>query len=213
MEGVGARLGRSSTRYGPVTVFTGPVRKWKKKWVHISPSNNNNSSSSSNHSQNHQSSVNGTSNGNNVSHLLLFKWTPISQSQNGNNGDSGDKNSVKEDAVVAPEEPPRRKFRYMPIALLEEQKKEAAEKAEDETEPGDTDPSLAEPAAKSDGFDEKPDINDVPMEENQEGNKIVQDLNESTLDLSLGLTAHDGDPDSNMDQSREEEKLERVNSK
>lgn len=48
----------------------------------------------------------------------------------------------------------------------------------------------------------------------QEGNKIVrQDLNESTLDLSLGLTGHDGDPDSNMDRSKEEEKLGRVNSK
>uniref|UniRef100_A0A1D1ZAJ3 Protein CONTINUOUS VASCULAR RING 1 n=1 Tax=Anthurium amnicola TaxID=1678845 RepID=A0A1D1ZAJ3_9ARAE len=36
MEGVGARLGRSSTRYGPVTVFSGPVRRWKKRWVHVS---------------------------------------------------------------------------------------------------------------------------------------------------------------------------------
>ncbi|KAF2530928.1 hypothetical protein F2Q70_00032891 [Brassica cretica] len=50
MEGVGGRLGRSSTRYGgPATVFTGPVRKWKKKWVHVSPSTKklNHSSSSS----------------------------------------------------------------------------------------------------------------------------------------------------------------------
>lgn len=124
MEGVGARLGRSSTRYGPAAVFTGPVRKWKKKWVHVSPSNNGGSSSNnsnSNHSQNHLSS-NGTSNGNNGSHLVLFKWTPISQSQNNNNGNNtnnnsndGNNSSSKDDAAAAPEEPPRRKFKYIPV--------------------------------------------------------------------------------------------------
>uniref|UniRef100_A0A2P2LEC7 Uncharacterized protein MANES_05G109900 n=1 Tax=Rhizophora mucronata TaxID=61149 RepID=A0A2P2LEC7_RHIMU len=39
MEGVGSRLGRASSRYGPpaaAAVFSGPVRKWKKKWVHVS---------------------------------------------------------------------------------------------------------------------------------------------------------------------------------
>lgn len=111
MEGVGARLGRSSTRYGPTTVFTGPVRKWKKKWVPVSPSNNS-SSSSSNQSQN---GMNGSTNGNNGSHLVLFKWTPISQNQNNNNGDSRDTTPVKEDGVVAAEEPPRRKFKYIPV--------------------------------------------------------------------------------------------------
>lgn len=59
MEGVGARFGRSSTRYGgPATVFTGPVRKWKKKW---SPVTNNK----------HPQNTNGT-----TSCLLLYKWTP-----------------------------------------------------------------------------------------------------------------------------------------
>lgn len=61
----------------------------------------------------------------------------------------------------------------MQIAVLEEQKRitedeaaetEAAENAENETQPSD---DSAEPAAKSDGVREKPDINDVPMEENQ----------------------------------------------
>ncbi|KAK8524298.1 hypothetical protein V6N13_015326 [Hibiscus sabdariffa] len=135
MEGVGARFGRSSTRYGPPTVFTGPVRKWKKKWVHT---NNNN-------------------------------------------------NSTDDDDVAAPEEPPRRKFKYIPIAVLEEQNKEAAENVDDEAKPSESDPSAAEPTSRNDGFDEKPDINDTPMDESQEDNKIVrQDLNESTLDLSLG---------------------------
>ncbi|GLU15640.1 hypothetical protein SLE2022_321130 [Rubroshorea leprosula] len=216
MEGVGARLGRSSTRYGPATVFTGPVRRWKKKWVHVSPSNN--SSGSSNHSQNHQSGINGTTNGNNGSHLVLYKWTPLSQNQNNNNGDSRDTTPVKEDGVVAPEEPPRRKFKYIPIALLEEQKNEdaeneATEKVEDEAKPTDNNPSVTEPAHKSNGFNEKPDINDVPIEESQEDNKVVrQDLNESTLDLSLGLTTHDADSGSKMDKSSQG-KMERLNSK
>ncbi|XVF26152.1 hypothetical protein REPUB_Repub13aG0274600 [Reevesia pubescens] len=141
MEGVGARLGRSSTRYGPATVFTGPVRKWKKNWVHVSPSNSGNNNNN-NHSSNHQS--NGTFNGNNGSHLLLFKWTPISQSQNNNTNDNGNDNSSKDDVVAAPEEPPRRKFKYIPIAVLEEQKKEAAENeaaenVDDEAKPSETD--------------------------------------------------------------------------
>ncbi|XVF75245.1 hypothetical protein PTKIN_Ptkin13bG0172100 [Pterospermum kingtungense] len=221
MEGVGARLGRSSTRYGPATVFTGPVRKWKKKWVQVSPSNNgsssnNNNNSNNNHSQNHHA-TNGTSNGNNGSHLVLFKWTPISQSQNNNNNnnDNNNNNSSKDDGAAAPEEPPRRKFKYIPIAVLEEQKREAAENEDaenidDEAKPSETDRSAAEPTSRTNGFDEKPDINDTPMEESEEDDKIVrQDLNESTLDLSLGLTAHDGETDSKTNRNGQ---LERVKS-
>nr|DAD23520.1 TPA_asm: hypothetical protein HUJ06_024983 [Nelumbo nucifera] len=175
MEGVGARLGRSSTRYGPATVFSGPVRKWKKKWVHVSSSS----------ATNHTPQPNGT-NGNNGSHLLLYKWTPITRSNNNNNGD---KNSAKDDntaAVAPPEEPPKRKFRYVPdllkikcivyvqnfssycplIAVLEEQKMEADEKTDEETKPSDADPSGGG-TPRSDSSNGKPDINDVPMEENQ----------------------------------------------
>ncbi|KAK8501978.1 hypothetical protein V6N13_023250 [Hibiscus sabdariffa] len=183
MEGVGARYGRSSTRYGPPTVFTGPVRKWKKKWVHVPPSTtgtttttNNNHSSNNDTNNNHHHSTNGTSNGNNGSHLLLFKWTPLSQSQN------------NIDDVAAPQEPPRRKFKYIPIAVLEEQESdETAENIDDEVKPSEADPSAAEPTSRNDDFDGKPDINDTPMDESQEDTKIGrQDLNESTLDLSLG---------------------------
>ncbi|KAL7088574.1 hypothetical protein ACP275_13G135800 [Erythranthe tilingii] len=116
MEGVGARSGRSSARYGPAPVFTGPVRKWKKKWVHAPPS-------SSNH--NHNTPVNGTVNGSNgSSHLLFYKWTPITASQNkeNNNNNNGSSNSDHgnadptisiQDDVVAAEEPPRRKFKLL----------------------------------------------------------------------------------------------------
>ncbi|KAJ6397221.1 hypothetical protein OIU77_022122 [Salix suchowensis] len=82
------------------------------------------------------------------------------------------------------------------VDLIERQKKEteeqeeASEKIDDESKPSDTDPHAAEPVSKSDSADEKPDINDVPMEESQDGNQVVrQDLNESTLDLSLGLVS------------------------
>ncbi|KAI9124035.1 hypothetical protein K1719_005335 [Acacia pycnantha] len=211
MEGVGARLGRSSTRYGPATVFTGPVRKWKKKWVHVSPSAS--ASASSNSNNNHSHPQNGTSNGNNGSQLVLYKWTPITQSQNQNNSNNGgantnnnnvDSGSGKDETTVgtASEEPPRRKFKYVPVALLEEQINEAAEdedaeKVEDEVKPIEIDSSAAEPTCQSDALDNKPDINDVPADESQEKNQGVrQDLNESTLDLSLGLTSHDDEHDS-----------------
>lgn len=214
MEGVGARLGRSSTRYGPATVFSGPVRKWKKRWVHVAPSNNN-SHQNHHHHNHHHSGVNGsTANGNNGSHLVLYKWTPLTQ-RDGSGNSNGEKSSEKE-TTTTPEEPPRRKFKYIPIAVLEEQKKasenEAVENPDNEAKPTDTDPNMVEPTPKTDGFDEKPDINDVPMEENQDNGQIIrQDLNESTLDLSLGLKAHDGDTDSKTGQTRDR-KLERLNS-
>ncbi|XP_061340817.1 uncharacterized protein LOC133287263 isoform X1 [Gastrolobium bilobum] len=214
MEGVGARLGRSSTRYGPATVFTGPVRKWKKKWVHVSPST---ASSNSNTNHNHNHSHNHTSNGNNGSHLVLYKWTPITQSQNTNANNTNGNGNTKDAAAAEPppptEEPPRRKFKYVPVALLEEQRNEAAEnegaeKVEDESKPMDADASAAEPTHKNETLDEKPDINDVPMEESQSQDKnqvVRQDLNESTLDLSLGLTSHDDehDSDSKTNQTRD----------
>lgn len=55
----------------------------------------------------------------------------------------------------------------MQIAVLEEQKNEAVEnetieKVEDEDKPVDTDLST-----KGEVLDEKPDINDIPMEESQ----------------------------------------------
>ncbi|KAK7332389.1 hypothetical protein VNO80_29140 [Phaseolus coccineus] len=208
MEGVGARLGRSSTRYGPATVFTGPVRKWKKKWVHVAPSSAS-SNSHTNHNHNHTHSSN-------ASHLLLYKWTPITQSHNTNNNNNSNSatanGNAKDVPPEQPEEPPRRKFKYVPVALLEEQRNEAAENeaAEkvDESKPIDADSGAAEPARKNETLDEKPDINDVPMEESQSQykNQVVrQDLNESTLDLSLGLTSHEDehDSDSKTNQTRD----------
>ncbi|KAE8683151.1 Formyl transferase [Hibiscus syriacus] len=73
------------------------------------------------------------------------------------------------------------------IVVLEEQKNEAAENVEDEGKPCEAEPCDAEPTSRNDGFDEKPDISDALMDESQEDTKIArQDLNKSTLDLSLG---------------------------
>ncbi|KAG4990165.1 hypothetical protein AAZX31_09G009300 [Glycine max] len=200
MEGVGARLGRSSTRYGPATVFTGPVRKWKKKWIHVSPSSASSNSNANNH-HNHAS---------HASHLLLYKWTPLTHSQNTATTNNA---NAKDSPPEPPEEPPRRKFKYVPVALLEEQKNEGAEsegteKVDEESKPIDADSGAAEATHKNETLDEKPDINDVPMEESQSQykNQVVrQDLNESTLDLSLGLTSHDDehDSDSKTNQTRD----------
>ncbi|KAL2253326.1 UNVERIFIED_CONTAM: hypothetical protein Sindi_0127300 [Sesamum indicum] len=113
MEGVGARLGRSSTRYGPTTVFTGPVRRWKKKWVHVPPPNSN---------HHHHTAANGTVNASNgSSHLLLYKWTPMAPTQpkdsshNDSNGGSDDAKISNKDDGVATEELPKKKFKYIPV--------------------------------------------------------------------------------------------------
>lgn len=120
MEGVGARLGRSSTRYGPATVFTGPVRKWKKKWVHVSSSikKDNNTSAAA------AAVVNGgsASDGSNGSHLLLYKWAPLSQGSkgngNGNEDGKSERNSPSDEPVAAAaEDPPRRRFKYVPVGF------------------------------------------------------------------------------------------------
>ncbi|GKD17920.1 hypothetical protein Tco_1207078, partial [Tanacetum coccineum] len=146
MEGVGGRLGRSSTRYGPTIVFTGPVRKWKKKWIHVAPPTTNN---------NHKSN----GGGNDTAHLKLYKWTPITQtqtqSQNDENGEEDEDDDDDDD-----DEPPRRKIKYIPIALLEEQNKDSPEENADESVATDSN-------SKVKRVNGKPDINDVPMEDNQ----------------------------------------------
>lgn len=55
------------------------------------------------------------------------------------------------------------------IALLEEQKDEAAEaeQVEDEDKPSEADIMTTDLNSKADDIDEKPDINDVPVEENE----------------------------------------------
>lgn len=96
------------------------------------------------------------------------------------------------------DQPPRRKFKYIPIALLEEQKDEAAEQVEDDAKPSEADIVTTDLNSKADDIDEKPDINDVPMEENEAPENPLgrQDLNESTVDLGINLNSRDGENDS-----------------
>ncbi|KAG5551032.1 hypothetical protein RHGRI_009459 [Rhododendron griersonianum] len=196
MEGVGSRLGRASSRYGSSSsaVFSGPVRKWKRRWVHVSyPTNNSSRSNNANNTTNNSSA------------LVLCRWTPI----------SGD-NSVKT------EEPPRRKFRYVPgfmlllfegfmrvlalqfgivdwsleyladafllqIVVLEDQKQEASEKVDGKAK-------TRKASSRSDDIFGIPNTEDVFTEEIQAANKIrstQQDSNMSNLNLDLGLKGHD----------------------
>ncbi|KAB5534350.1 hypothetical protein DKX38_017436 [Salix brachista] len=114
MEGMGSRLGRTSSRYGlsaTATIFNGPVRKWKRKWVHVSPSPTLNYRSN-NHSNGHNDQ------NHNGSRLLLCRWTPLPP--------AAATSTITED-------PPKRKFRYTPIAVLKERSK-AEKKAEQEVE-------------------------------------------------------------------------------
>ncbi|KDP39195.1 hypothetical protein JCGZ_00952 [Jatropha curcas] len=166
MEGVGSRLGRASSRYGPsatATVFNGPVRKWKKKWVHVSPP----SSTVSHHNSNSHSQSNGHANNTTNSRLLLCRWTPLSP------------------ADATSEEPPKRKFRYTPIVVLEEEQRKAAKQVDHEAKTDGTNQFTALHPSKNDELN-----NDTALKTE------TQDSNVSNLDLDLCLKGHNGDPDS-----------------
>ncbi|CAH9093471.1 unnamed protein product [Cuscuta epithymum] len=198
MEGVGARFGRVSSRYGPPTVFTGRVRKWRKKWVRVAPR----SSANNSNAVHNRAAANSEINEINGSRLSLLKWTPITPSQNNTNitgSGAADENgnsdsSVKHDPVD--EEQPKRRFKYIPVALLEEQKNESIEIADDETNPIESETD-AHKTTGADGLEENPDINDAPVEESQEDSE-QKDLNESAFGLSLDLNAQDAEDDTDL---------------
>ncbi|EOA14110.1 hypothetical protein CARUB_v10027252mg [Capsella rubella] len=132
MEGVGSRLSRTSSRYsGPAAtaVFSGRVRKWKKKWVRVSTSSVGVFRASKSNGRN-----NNSSNSNSPHHLLLHKWTPLTSSA----VTASDANGSGE-----AEEPPKRRFRYAPIAMLEHRQKLISKESEiEETEEFDTESPL-----------------------------------------------------------------------
>ncbi|KAE8734935.1 Co-chaperone GrpE family protein, putative isoform 1 [Hibiscus syriacus] len=164
MEGVGStRLGRASARYGGSTaVFNGPVRKWKKKWVHVSPS------STAKHSQS-------TGHGSAASSILLCRWTPLSFANSGSSAVDGEDE----------EQPPKRKFRYTPVAVLEDERKKAAAKQvenEAKTDGNKTEQSTEWLSSKT----------NIVLNMNALLKKETQDPNMSNLDLGLCLKGHDG---------------------
>ncbi|TXG67474.1 hypothetical protein EZV62_008749 [Acer yangbiense] len=186
MEGVGSRLGRASARYGPTqTVFNGPVRKWKKKWVHVTSSSS--SSSSAAVSQTNGNSNNTSSNG---SPLLLCKWTPLPSNPSDNNG-----------GAPPDEEPqPKRRFRYTPIVVLEERKKILEEKVEDEAKESETNLFTDLSTSKTNEMNSETAL----MNETQtmsgpfvlKKRVLMVDSNASNLDLDLCLKGVDNDSDS-----------------
>ncbi|CAA7021135.1 unnamed protein product [Microthlaspi erraticum] len=113
MEGVGSRLSRTSSRYsGPAAtaVFSGRVRKWKKKWIRVSTSSVGVFRASKSNGRN-----------NSPHHLLLHKWTPLPSAT----ATASDANGSGET-----EEPPKRRFRYAPVAMLEHREKVATKDSE-----------------------------------------------------------------------------------
>ncbi|CAA0409942.1 unnamed protein product [Arabidopsis thaliana] len=131
MEGVGSRLSRTSSRYsGPAAtaVFSGRVRKWKKKWVRVSTSSVGVFRASKSNGRNN------SNNSNSPHHLLLHKWTPLTSAT----VTASDANGSGET-----EEPPKRRFRYAPIAMLEHREKVISKDSEiEETEEFDTESPL-----------------------------------------------------------------------
>ncbi|EXB63262.1 hypothetical protein L484_012452 [Morus notabilis] len=198
MEGVGSRLGRASARYGPAaTVFNGPVRKWKKKWVHVSSSS----------TVSYQSQANGHNNNSNNDNprLLLCRWTPLPPTTAA--GDSA--GAVDEAGGAPPDEPPRRKFRYTPIAVIEDQqKKMGAKKVEEEAkicetqthQAPETSP-MAMPPTPSDEDHGKPNASDDLKDE-------AEDSNMSNLDLGLGFKGADENLDTISDMEETQAKTE-----
>ncbi|GLT57528.1 hypothetical protein SLA2020_304940 [Shorea laevis] len=160
MDSVGsARLGRLSARYGPSAAFNGPVRKWKKKWVHVSPPS----------TVSHQNSKSHAHNGNNSSsNILLCRWTPLPSSDS---------------ASGAAEEPPKRKFRYTPVAVLEEEQKKAVKQVEDEGKTKEDSQSQHSDWLSPKG--DKVNINRDLKQENQHSNT-------GHLDLGLCLKGQNG---------------------
>ncbi|CAL5002743.1 unnamed protein product [Urochloa decumbens] len=158
MEGVGARLGRTSARYGPATTFTGPVRKWRKEWVPVAApaaAAANNANANANGGGATSSASTGSGRGSRGNNLLLFKWAPVNGANGGGGGGDG------EQAAAAVETATRRR-RYVPVSVVEEERQESA-KSDDENKGNDGDPSPDETEA-SNG---KTDINDTPMDESQ----------------------------------------------
>ncbi|CAH2069889.1 unnamed protein product [Thlaspi arvense] len=128
MEGVGSRLSRTSSRYsGPAAtaVFSGRVRKWKKKWVRVSTSSVGVFRASKSNGRN-----NNSNSGNSPHHLLLHKWTPLS---------SATVTASEANGSGETEEPRKRRFRYAPIAMLEHREKVATKDSEIESIAEETD--------------------------------------------------------------------------
>ncbi|KAL4580047.1 hypothetical protein LXL04_016222 [Taraxacum kok-saghyz] len=171
MEGIGSRTGRPSSRYGSAPVFTGPVRRWQKQWVHVS-------SSSSSITYNHSTNNSNSSNNNNVSTVRIRRWTPVSSAQSGEDSESG------------VEERPRRKLRYAPIVVVEK-KKESERTDVDVKETTKTHESIAQVTSETDNERSFDDNLAAKSQEYEKNEASTKDLNDDPMEME----EHDEDHD------------------
>ncbi|XP_021849002.2 uncharacterized protein [Spinacia oleracea] len=133
----------SSSSSSPAT-FRGPVRRWEKKWVHVS------SSQPSSPPKTRRQSLSSKVPKPPDSPLFLCKWTPLSRPAFPSAADDGSSNSGQ----LSP-----RKCRYTPITVFEEKKKLAAKRVADEDKSRKTDQSAEKPVVDSEDIYALLDIN------------------------------------------------------
>ncbi|KAI3708605.1 hypothetical protein L2E82_37891 [Cichorium intybus] len=166
MEGIGSRTGRPSSRYGSAPVFTGPVRRWQKQWVHVS-------SSSSSISYNHSNNNSNSNNNNNVSTVRIRRWTPVPSAQSG-----GDPESEAE-------EKPKRKLRYAPIVVVEKKKEIEKTDVVDVKEANKTHQSVTQGTSETETDNEKnfEDVFATKSQVTEKSEATTKDLNNEPMDL------------------------------
>ncbi|GAB2234562.1 hypothetical protein Droror1_Dr00003817 [Drosera rotundifolia] len=133
----------------------GPVRQWRRKWVLVS------SSTSSSPPLSHQlrnttstNSKNKKTDAANGSGIMLWKWTPLPESEGG--GDGAGEEAAK-----------RRRFRYTPTVVIEEQKKKGNKKIISEARQGGSLKYTEKPTVEDDDFLEMLNTNQVLMGESE----------------------------------------------
>lgn len=151
MDSVGARLSRSSTRYGPIgssnASFSGPVRKWRKGWAPLAGGGGGGAGSAS-----AGMGPIGCPRGNKV---VLLKWAPVNGAGDGNG-------TGKETAAAAT------RRRYVPALPQNPTRKSGSTELnlnlglEDPDDDSDADESA----------DEQPDGGSTPRSENRLKRKV-----------------------------------------
>lgn len=134
----------ATTNGSSPTTFSGPVRRWEKKWVHVSPS----LPSTLKHGKQSNAPTADKSS------ILLCKWTPLS-------------------AADADKSSPRRKFRYTPIAVFEDKKRLAAKRLVDSDKSGDMHQPIKKLAVESDDIYRMLDISHDHMGQHLEASKSI----------------------------------------
>ncbi|CAO2835864.1 unnamed protein product [Amaranthus hypochondriacus] len=164
--------------------FSGPVRRWEKKWVQVSPSNSATPNKPrklflSNGLKSHDSPI------------LLCKWTPLSRPSSASTCDD----DLSSGQVF------RRKFRYTPVTVVEEKKRRIEKGVADGDISGDANPSAERSTMDSDDMYGLPDINSDIFGAHQrtsECDLIYSRRSHLNLGMQLDNKNTDGQPDLNV---------------